>query len=113
VTNGWYANSAKYQREFERNFSASAGRCYPLSMLPTNLHLRLQRQRAKSIRYPMRDPAHCAILGNKMGDIEAGTAAGLGLRILLRSGSAKRKHAPSHDPVADLGEALSLLRSCI
>jgi hypothetical protein len=61
----------------------------------------------------MGDPAHCAILGNKMGDIEAGTAAGLGLRILLRSGSAERKHAPSHDPVADLGEALSLLRSCI
>ena len=31
------------------------------------------------------DPARCAIVGDKMSDIEAGAAAGLGLRILVAS----------------------------
>jgi D-glycero-D-manno-heptose 1,7-bisphosphate phosphatase len=58
------------------------------------------------------DPAHCAILGDKMSDIEAGAAAGLGLRILLGSrAAAPRMHPPSYEVVADLGEALALLRS--
>jgi hypothetical protein len=56
------------------------------------------------------DPAHCAILGDKMSDIEAG--AELVLRILVGSRDALReKHAPSHEVVADLAEALLLLRS--
>jgi HAD superfamily hydrolase (TIGR01662 family) len=31
------------------------------------------------------DPARCAIVGDKMSDVEAGAAAGLGLRILVAS----------------------------
>src|SRR5215510_8002947 len=48
----------------------------------------------------------------KMSDIEAGAAAGIGLRILVTSCDAEEgKGAPSHEVVADLGEALALLRS--
>jgi hypothetical protein len=47
-----------------------------------------------------------------MSDIEAGAAAGLGLRILLAARPGKKWGTPSHDVVADLGEALALLRSC-
>jgi D-glycero-D-manno-heptose 1,7-bisphosphate phosphatase len=58
------------------------------------------------------DPAQSAILGDKMSDIEAGAAAGIGLRILVRPCDAKEgEDAPSHEVVADLGEALVLLRS--
>ena len=58
------------------------------------------------------DPAQSAILGDKMSDIEAGAAAGIGLRILVASRDAKEgEDAPSHEVVADLGEALVLLRS--
>jgi D-glycero-D-manno-heptose 1,7-bisphosphate phosphatase len=58
------------------------------------------------------DPAQSAILGDKMSDIEAAAAAGIGLRILLASRYAKKgADAPSHEVVADLGEALALLRS--
>jgi D-glycero-D-manno-heptose 1,7-bisphosphate phosphatase len=58
------------------------------------------------------EPAACAIVGDKISDIEAGAAAGLGLRILLAQGSAKvAVGAPSHETVADLYEALALLRS--
>jgi D-glycero-D-manno-heptose 1,7-bisphosphate phosphatase len=56
------------------------------------------------------DAANCAILGDKMSDIEAGAAAGIGLRILIGSHSANR-HEPPHEVVADLREALALLRS--
>jgi D-glycero-D-manno-heptose 1,7-bisphosphate phosphatase len=57
------------------------------------------------------DPAQSAILGDKMSDIEAGSAAGIGLRILVRSCDAREgEGAPSHEVVADLGEALALLR---
>jgi len=55
------------------------------------------------------DPAHCAILGDKISDIEAGAAAGIGL--LVRIGSRDAKMAePLHDVVADLREALALFR---
>jgi D-glycero-D-manno-heptose 1,7-bisphosphate phosphatase len=58
------------------------------------------------------DPAQSAILGDKISDIEAGEAAGIGLRILVAScGAKKGAGAPSHEVVADLGEALALLRS--
>jgi len=46
-----------------------------------------------------------------MSDIEAGAAAAIGLRILVASRDAKvGEGAPSHEIVADLGEALALLR---
>jgi D-glycero-D-manno-heptose 1,7-bisphosphate phosphatase len=58
------------------------------------------------------DPAQSAILGDKISDIQAGEAAGIGLRILVASCDAKKgEGAPSHEVVADLGEALALLRS--
>jgi D-glycero-D-manno-heptose 1,7-bisphosphate phosphatase len=58
------------------------------------------------------DPAQSAILGDKMSDIEAAAAAGIGLRILVASCYAKKgADVPSHEVVADLGEALALLRS--
>jgi D-glycero-D-manno-heptose 1,7-bisphosphate phosphatase len=57
------------------------------------------------------DPAQSVIVGDKMSDIEAGAAAGIGLRILVASRDAKvSQGAPSHEVVADLGEALALLR---
>jgi D-glycero-D-manno-heptose 1,7-bisphosphate phosphatase len=58
------------------------------------------------------DPARCVIVGDQISDIEAGTAAGLGLRILLAARPGERKEgAPLHEVVADLSEALALLRS--
>jgi D-glycero-D-manno-heptose 1,7-bisphosphate phosphatase len=58
------------------------------------------------------DPARCVIVGDQMIDIEAGAAAGLGLRILLAVRSSKRAEgALDHEVVADLGETLELLRS--
>jgi D-glycero-D-manno-heptose 1,7-bisphosphate phosphatase len=58
------------------------------------------------------DPTRCAIVGDKMSDIEAGAAAGLGLRILLaRASSDIAGAAASHETVADLQEALALLQS--
>lgn len=57
------------------------------------------------------DPAQSALLGDKISDIEAGAAAGIGLRILVASRDAKvGEGPPSHEVVADLGEALALLR---
>jgi D-glycero-D-manno-heptose 1,7-bisphosphate phosphatase len=58
------------------------------------------------------DPAQSVILGDKMSDIEAGAAAGIGLRILVASHDAKESEgAPPHEVVANLSEALVLLRS--
>jgi D-glycero-D-manno-heptose 1,7-bisphosphate phosphatase len=59
------------------------------------------------------DPARCAIVGDKMSDIEAGAAAGLGLRILVASRPCQNggRRVPPHEVVADLSEALALLRS--
>jgi len=43
------------------------------------------------------DFARCVIVGDQMSDIEAGTAAGLGLRILLAARPGERKEeAPLH-----------------
>lgn len=56
------------------------------------------------------DPSRCAILGDKMSDMEAGAAAGIGLRVFIGSRDAKRG-GPHHEVVADLREALALLRS--
>ena len=57
------------------------------------------------------DPAQSVIVGDKMSDIEAGAAAGIGLRILVAPFDApESERAPSHEVVADLGEALALLR---
>jgi HAD-hyrolase-like len=42
------------------------------------------------------DPARCAIVGDKMSDIEAGGAAGLGLRILVASGPCQNGGGDSH-----------------
>jgi D-glycero-D-manno-heptose 1,7-bisphosphate phosphatase len=56
------------------------------------------------------DPARCTILGDKMSDMEAGAAAGIGLRVLIGPRDAKTGE-PAHEAVADLGEALVLLRS--
>ena len=59
------------------------------------------------------DPARCAIVGDQMSDIEAGAAAGLGLRILVASRPCQNggQRFPPHEVVADLSEALALLRS--
>ena len=58
------------------------------------------------------DPVQSAILGDKMSDIEAGAAAGIALRILVASHDAKESEgAPPHEVVANLSEALVLLRS--
>jgi D-glycero-D-manno-heptose 1,7-bisphosphate phosphatase len=56
------------------------------------------------------DPAHCAILGDKMSDMEAGAAAGVGLRVLIRPNNAKIAEL-RYEVVADLREALALFRS--
>jgi len=58
------------------------------------------------------DPAQSAILGDKISDIEAGEAAGIGLRILVASHDFNESEgAPPHEVVANLSEALVLLRS--
>jgi D-glycero-D-manno-heptose 1,7-bisphosphate phosphatase len=58
------------------------------------------------------DPVQSAILGDKMSDIEAGAAAGIGLRIRVASHDAKESEgAPPHEVAANLSEALVLLRS--
>jgi D-glycero-D-manno-heptose 1,7-bisphosphate phosphatase len=56
------------------------------------------------------DPARCAILGDKMSDMEAGAAAGIGLRVLIGPRDAKMGEPP-HEVVADLSEALAPFRS--
>jgi histidinol phosphatase-like enzyme len=61
------------------------------------------------------DPAWCAIVGDKMSDIEGegGAAAGLGLQILVASRPCQNvgRRFPPHGVVADLSEALALLWS--
>jgi D-glycero-D-manno-heptose 1,7-bisphosphate phosphatase len=59
------------------------------------------------------DPARCAIVGDKMRDVEAGAAVGLGFRILVASRPCQNggRRVPPHEVVADLSEALALLRS--
>jgi hypothetical protein len=51
------------------------------------------------------------IVGDEMGDIEAGARAGIGLPILVRSQQIEDTAGPfSYALAADLGEALALLR---
>jgi D-glycero-D-manno-heptose 1,7-bisphosphate phosphatase len=58
------------------------------------------------------DLAQSALMGDAMSDIEAGAAAGIGLRVLLASYPAEsRRGEPSHEVVPDLARALALLRS--
>jgi D-glycero-D-manno-heptose 1,7-bisphosphate phosphatase len=58
------------------------------------------------------DLARSAIIGDTRSDIEAGAAAGIGLRILVASRPSKDDEGgPSHEVVADLAQALALLRS--
>jgi beta-phosphoglucomutase-like phosphatase (HAD superfamily) len=40
------------------------------------------------------DPVRCAILGDKMSDMEAGAAAGIGLRVLIGPRDAKTGEPP-------------------
>jgi D-glycero-D-manno-heptose 1,7-bisphosphate phosphatase len=56
------------------------------------------------------DPARCVILGDKISDMEAAAAAGIGLRVFIGSRDPTRGEQ-LHAVVADLGEALALLRS--
>jgi len=55
------------------------------------------------------DLARSALVGNAMSDVEAGTAAGIGL--CIRLGEAGSKEGPAHEVVADLAEALALLQA--
>jgi D-glycero-D-manno-heptose 1,7-bisphosphate phosphatase len=58
------------------------------------------------------DLANSVIMGDTMSDIEAGAAAGIGLRVLVGSRPSKDgEGGPSYDVVADLARALALLRS--
>jgi D-glycero-D-manno-heptose 1,7-bisphosphate phosphatase len=58
------------------------------------------------------DLARSAILGDKISDVEAGAAAGVGLRILVGPRTAQGgETAPPYEAVADLDEGLALLRS--
>jgi D-glycero-D-manno-heptose 1,7-bisphosphate phosphatase len=56
------------------------------------------------------DLTQSAMVGDKMSDIEAAAAAGIGLRILVGTGDSMGGSAPLHELVADLEEALALLR---
>jgi len=56
------------------------------------------------------DLARSAIIGDAMSDIEAGAAAGIGLRIRIGTRDA-RPDAQAHDVAADLPSALDLLRA--
>jgi D-glycero-D-manno-heptose 1,7-bisphosphate phosphatase len=56
------------------------------------------------------DPVHCAIVGDKMSDMEAGAAAGIGLCILIGTRELKKRE-PACEVAADLRQALALLRS--
>ena len=58
------------------------------------------------------DLARSAIVGDKMSDMEAGAAAGIAVRILVGSEVARGSgRTPSYAHVADLAQALALLRS--
>ena len=58
------------------------------------------------------DLSCCVIIGDKMSDVEAGAAAGIGLKILVgRHNLALSANPSGYELAADLGEALALLRS--
>jgi D-glycero-D-manno-heptose 1,7-bisphosphate phosphatase len=56
------------------------------------------------------DLARSAIIGDQISDMEAGAAAGIPLRSLVGAGE-EEGGGPSFDPVADLAQALALLRA--
>lgn len=57
------------------------------------------------------DLANSALVGDKMSDIDAGVTAGIGLCILVdRRGHPTDSETPTHEVVADLTEAIRLLR---
>jgi D-glycero-D-manno-heptose 1,7-bisphosphate phosphatase len=56
------------------------------------------------------DLSSSAIIGDKIADMQAGEAAGIRLRIRIGARTAANKDAPPHETVADLAEALALLR---
>jgi D-glycero-D-manno-heptose 1,7-bisphosphate phosphatase len=57
------------------------------------------------------DLSRCAVMGDKMSDIEAGAAAGIPVRILLAAHEQRSSgDVPSFERAADLREALGLLR---
>ena len=58
------------------------------------------------------DLLHSAIIGDAMSDIEAGVAAGVALRIRMGA-SVAPPNPPNHHVVADLTEALDLLRTLL
>jgi D-glycero-D-manno-heptose 1,7-bisphosphate phosphatase len=58
------------------------------------------------------DVKSSVMIGNSLGDVEAGSAAGVGLLIRLDPDSPRNEQfMPAHHTVKDLGEALLLLRS--
>jgi hypothetical protein len=62
--------------------------------------------------FSKRSGSSMALVDDKISDIEAGAAVGIGLRILLARGTGKvGTGAPPHETVVDLQEALTLLRS--
>jgi D-glycero-D-manno-heptose 1,7-bisphosphate phosphatase len=56
------------------------------------------------------DLARSAMVGDQISDMEAAAAAGIPVRILVGAGEGKGG-GPSFEPVADLAQALALLRS--
>jgi D-glycero-D-manno-heptose 1,7-bisphosphate phosphatase len=58
------------------------------------------------------DLAQSALVGDRMSDIAAAVAAGIGLRILLRSNAHEVGEDAACYAVEDLAQALVLLRSC-
>lgn len=57
------------------------------------------------------DLAQSVIVGDKMTDMEAGAAAGITVRILIRSAPRGEAFVPSCAQVADVSQALAFLRS--
>jgi D-glycero-D-manno-heptose 1,7-bisphosphate phosphatase len=55
------------------------------------------------------DPSLCAIVGDKMSDMEAGATAGIGLRVLVGARDSGEGEL-THKVAANLGEVIVLLR---
>lgn len=55
------------------------------------------------------DPSQCALVGDKMSDMEAGAAAGIAVRVLLGARD-NAKGELTYKVAADLGEVLAFLR---
>jgi D-glycero-D-manno-heptose 1,7-bisphosphate phosphatase len=55
------------------------------------------------------DPSQCALVGDKMSDMEAGAAAGIAVRVLVGAMDSQKREL-THKVAADLGEVLAFLR---